>query len=102
SLTYYFRPGTHALTYPIPNYDGAVEPGSRLMNLVWYRNVPEGESLADLLTDRWGRPRDVALPPGAGPDEHLADFGATARAQLPPPIAEVALKPAEPFLQVMI
>jgi 2,6-dihydroxypyridine 3-monooxygenase len=27
SLTYYVRPGTHALTYPIPNYDGAVEPG---------------------------------------------------------------------------
>jgi 2,6-dihydroxypyridine 3-monooxygenase len=102
SLTYYFRPGTHALTYPIPNYDGAVEPGRRLMNLVWYRNVPEGEPLADLLTDRSGKQRDVSLPPGAVRDEHLADFRATAEAQLPPPIAEVALKTAEPFLQVMI
>jgi len=102
SLTYFFRPGTHALTYPIPNYDGAVEPGHRLMNLVWYRNVPEGEPLADLLTDRGGKQRDVSLPPGAVRDEHLADFRATAEAQLPPPIAEVALSTAEPFLQVMI
>ncbi len=102
SLTYFFRPGTHALTYPIPNYDGAVEPGRRLMNLVWYRNVPEGQPLADLLTDRSGRQRDVSLPPGAVRDEYLADFRDTALAQLPPPIAEVALKTAEPFLQVMI
>jgi 2,6-dihydroxypyridine 3-monooxygenase len=102
SLTYFFRPGTHALTYPIPNYDGAVEPGRRLMNLVWYRNVPEGQPLADLLTDRSGRQRDVSLPPGAVRDEYLTDFRDTAVAQLPPPIAEVALKTAEPFLQVMI
>jgi 2,6-dihydroxypyridine 3-monooxygenase len=102
SLTYWFRPGMHALTYPIPNYDGAVEPGRRLMNLVWYRNVPEGEPLADLLTDRSGRQRDVSLPPGAVRDEYLADFRDTAVAQLPPPLAEVALKTAEPFLQVMI
>jgi 2,6-dihydroxypyridine 3-monooxygenase len=102
SLTYYVRPESHALTYPIPNYDGAVAPGRRLMNLVWYRNVPAGEPLADLLTDRWGRQRDVSLPPGAVRDEHLADFRRTAAEQLPPPIAEVALGTAEPFLQVMI
>ncbi len=101
SLTYWFRPGTHALTYPIPNYDGAVEPGRRLMNLVWYRNVPEGQPLADLLTDRSGRQRDVSLPPGAVRDEHLAELR-DAAATLPPPLAEVALKTAEPFLQVMV
>jgi 2,6-dihydroxypyridine 3-monooxygenase len=101
SLTYWFRPGTHALTYPIPNYDGAVEPGRRLMNLVWYRNVPEGQPLADLLTDRSGRQRDVSLPPGAVRDQHLAELR-DAAATLPPPLAEVALKTAEPFLQVMV
>ena len=101
SLTYWFRPGTHALTYPIPNYDGAVEPGRRLMNLVWYRNVPEGQPLADLLTDRSGRQRDVSLPPGAVRDEHLAELR-DAATTLPPPLAEVALKTAEPFLQVMV
>jgi 2,6-dihydroxypyridine 3-monooxygenase len=102
SLTYYAGPHMHALTYPIPNYDGAVEPGRRLMNLVWYRNVPAGEPLADLLTDRSGRQRDVSLPPGAVRDEHLAAFRDAARDHLPPAIAEVALKAAEPFLQVMV
>ncbi|MGY1622305.1 FAD-dependent monooxygenase [Geodermatophilus sp. SYSU D00965] len=102
SLTYYVRPHSHALTYPIPNYDGAVEPGRRLMNLVWYRNVAQGAALADLLTDRTGRQRDVSLPPGAVRDEHLADFRDTAQAQLPPPLAEVAARAAAPFLQVMV
>jgi 2,6-dihydroxypyridine 3-monooxygenase len=72
------------------------------MNLVWYRNVPAGEPLSDLLTDRSGRQRDVSLPPGAVRDEHLADFRRTAAEQLPTPLAEVALKTAEPFLQVMV
>lgn len=102
SLTYYAGPGTHALTYPIPNYDGAVEPGRRLMNFVWYRNVRAGEDLADLLTDRTGTRREVSLPPGAVRDEHLAGFRRTAEEQLPPALAEVALTTAEPFLQVMI
>ncbi|MGY1602927.1 FAD binding domain-containing protein [Geodermatophilus sp. SYSU D00815] len=102
SLTYFAGQNTHALTYPIPNYDGAVAPGRRLMNLVWYRNVPEGPALDDLLTDRSGRQRAVSLPPGAVRDEHLADFRDTARATLPPAIAEVALGTAEPFLQVMV
>ncbi|HEY0507303.1 MAG TPA: FAD-dependent monooxygenase [Blastococcus sp.] len=102
SLTYYVRPGTHALTYPIPNYDGAVEPGRRLMNLVWYRNVAEGEPLADLLTDRSGRRRDVSVPPGAVRDEFVRDLHETAVAQLPPSLAEVVVKSPSPFLQVMI
>jgi 2,6-dihydroxypyridine 3-monooxygenase len=102
SLTYYVRPGTHALTYPIPNYDGAVEPGHRLMNLVWYRNVAEGQPLADLLTDRSGRRRDVSLPPGAVRDEFLAELRATAGSDLPPALAEVVVKSSAPFLQVMI
>jgi 2,6-dihydroxypyridine 3-monooxygenase len=102
SLTYHVRPGMHALTYPIPHYDGSVVPGSRLMNLVWYRNVPEGEPLADLLTDRWGRRRDVSLPPGAARDEQVAELRATAASVLPPAFVEVVQLTREPFVQVMI
>jgi 2,6-dihydroxypyridine 3-monooxygenase len=101
ALTYYAPPGMHALTYPIPHYDGAVERGKRLVNLVWYRNVPDGEPLADLLTDRTGRRRDVSLPPGAVREEHLAELRAAA-IDLPPAFAEVVARSPEPFLQVMI
>lgn len=102
ALTYHLGPGMHALTYPIPNYDSDAEPGRRLMNLVWYRNVPAGRPLADLLTDRWGTRRDVSLPPGSVRDEQAAELRATAAAVLPPPLAEVACRVAEPFLQVMV
>jgi 2,6-dihydroxypyridine 3-monooxygenase len=102
ALTYHVGPGTHALTYPIPHYDGSVTPGRRLMNLVWYRNVPAGAPLAELLTDRWGTRRDVSLPPGAARDEQVAELRATAAAVLPPPLAEVACRTPEPFVQVMI
>lgn len=102
SLTYFVGPGMHALTYPIPNYDGSVEPGRRLMNLLWYRNVPEGSALDDLLTDRSGRRRDVSLPPGAAREEHVTELRRGARALLPPSLAEVVVRCQAPFLQVMV
>ena len=102
SLTYYVRPGTHALTYPIPNYDGAVAPGRRLINLVWYRNVADGEPLADLLTDRQGRRREVSLPPGAVREDHVAELRAAAADLLPAPLAEVVRTSREPFVQVIV
>ncbi len=101
SLTYYVPPYSHALTYPIPHYDGSVEPGHRLVNLVWYRNVPAGR-LADLLTDRSGRRRDVSVPPGAVGDEHVGELRAAAGAELPPAFAEVVERSPAPFLQVML
>jgi 2,6-dihydroxypyridine 3-monooxygenase len=101
SLTYYVGPGTHALTYPIPHYDGSVEPGRRLVNLVWYRNVPVGEPLADLLTDRTGTRREVSVPPGAVRDVHLTELREAAGA-LPPPFTEVVRRSEAPFVQVMV
>lgn len=79
SLTYYVHPGGHALIYPIPNYDGSVETGHRLMNLVWYRNVAAGVPLDQLLTDRHGRRRGVSLPPGAVRPEYVDELRIAAR-----------------------
>lgn len=101
SLTYYVRPHGHALVYPIPNYDGAVEPGRRLANLVWYRNVAEGAPLDALLTDRTGRRRQLSLPPGAAQDRYVAEMREAGADQLPSPMAEVVHKTAEPFVQVL-
>lgn len=102
ALTYHVQPGTHALSYPIPHYDGSVRPGHRLMNLVWYRNVPAGPPLEDLLTDRSGRRRAVSLPPGTAREEVLAELRGSAQQLLPPPLAEVVLAPGEPFVQVIL
>ena len=99
-LTYQLLPASHILVYPIPGLDGAVEPGRRLMNMVWYRNVAEDE-LPALLTDRTGQQRSVSLPPGAARDDVVDEMRQYARDHLAPPIAEVVTGVAEPFVQAV-
>ena len=50
AIIYRLLDDSHILTYPIPNHDGGVAPGQRLINSVWYRNVPEGPELDALMT----------------------------------------------------
>ena len=100
ALTYQLLPDSHILVYPIPGLDGAVEPGRRLMNMVWYRNVPADE-LPDLLTDRSGQRRSVSLPPGAVRDDVVGELREFAVQHLAPPVAELVTAVAEPFVQAV-
>jgi 2,6-dihydroxypyridine 3-monooxygenase len=100
ALTYQLLPGSHILVYPIPGLDGAVELGRRLMNMVWYRNVPEPE-LPAFLTDRTGRRRAVSLPPGAATDDVVGEMRQFAARHLAPPIVEMVTSVAEPFVQAV-
>jgi 2,6-dihydroxypyridine 3-monooxygenase len=90
----------HILVYPIPGADGSIEAGRRLVNLVWYRNVPE-EELPEFLTDRDGMRREVSLPPGLVRDEQVDGLRRFATEHLAPPIAEVVCSAAEPFVQAV-
>jgi 2,6-dihydroxypyridine 3-monooxygenase len=101
ALTYQLLPNSHILVYPIPGLDGAVEPGRRLMNMVWYRNVPEPE-LPAFLTDRTGQQRAVSLPPGAARDDVVGEMRRFAARHLAPPIAETVTAVAEPFVQAVL
>jgi 2,6-dihydroxypyridine 3-monooxygenase len=100
ALTYQVLPGSHILAYPIPGPDGAIDVGDRLINMVWYRNVAEPD-LAAFLTDRDGQPRSVSLPPGSVRDELVDELRSSADALLAPPIAEVAARIREPFVQAV-
>jgi len=100
ALTYQVLAGSHILVYPIPGPDGAVGVGDRLINMVWYRNVAERD-LAAFLTDRDGRPRSVSLPPGSVRDELVDELRGSAAALLAPPIAEIAARVREPFVQAV-
>jgi 2,6-dihydroxypyridine 3-monooxygenase len=101
AITYQLLANSHILVYPIPNRDGALEPGRRLMNFVWYRNVAAGEPLATLLTDRAGRRHEGSLPPGMAQARYIDELLDFARRHLAPPIAEVVLRTADPFVQVI-
>jgi 2,6-dihydroxypyridine 3-monooxygenase len=100
ALVYQVIPASHILIYPIPNVDGATEPGRRLLNFVWYRNYP-GSALDDLMTDRAGVRRDITLPPGTVDPAHVAEMRAFASTHLAPPLAAVVLGAEEPFVQVV-
>lgn len=100
AITYQVLPRSHILVYPIPGPDGATEPGQRLMNMVWYRNVP-AEALPEFLTGRDGVAREVSLPPGQARDEQVAQLRTVATDALAPVIADVVTSVAEPFVQAV-
>lgn len=102
ALCYYVIPGSHILTYPIPSSSGAVESGHRLTNWVWYRNVPEGDELTALMTDRQGRRQLLSLAPGTVREEYVENLRRTAAVSLPPPLAETVQKTADPFVQAIV
>jgi 2,6-dihydroxypyridine 3-monooxygenase len=101
AITYQLVPNSHVLVYPIPSLAGDLEPGRRLANFVWYRNVPAGEALEDLLTDRRGHTHDASLPPGAAREAYVDEILSYAEEHLAPQIAEVVLKTEKPFVQVV-
>jgi 2,6-dihydroxypyridine 3-monooxygenase len=101
AITYYVYANSHILVYPIPGLDGSVEPGDRLVNIVWYRNYQAGDDVEHLLVDRDGDRRDVSIPPGAVSDVHVAEARAVASARLPGCLAEVVNAIDRLFVQVV-
>ncbi len=101
ALTYQVLDRSHILVYPIPGLDGSLRPGDRLINIVWYVNVPAGAALDRLMTGRDGVRRAVSLPPGAATAAAVGDMRRAAAASLAEPIAEVVTAIAEPFVQAI-
>lgn len=101
SIIYHLLDHGHVIAYPIPSLDGSTAPGHGLVNLVWYRNVPAGPALADLLTGRDGQVHEISMPPGAVGDQHLEELREAAL-DLPPVHREVVRACAAPFIQAMV
>jgi 2,6-dihydroxypyridine 3-monooxygenase len=102
AITYFVGRNTHILTYPIPDFDGSVEPQRRRINFVWYVNVSRGAALTDLLTDNKGVARDVTVGPGAVQERHVEALFDAAAAALPASLAEIVIQSREPFVQVVV
>jgi len=101
AITYHIMPHSHFLTYPIPAKDDPTG-GLPLIHWLWYRNVPAGESLTQLMTDHQGMVRPVSLPPGAVASSAIAQVRADGAAALPPPLADLLVRTEQPFLQAVM
>lgn len=101
AITYHVMPNSHILAYPIPNREGSLEPGRRLTNWVWYRNVPPAE-LDDLLTTPDGERRELSLRPGQVREGHVRELAGAAEEDLPAPLQEMVRRTEEPFVQVVV
>lgn len=90
------------LEYRVPGEDGAVDPGRRRWNWVWFRKVSEGPALARLLTDRHGAAHRFSLPPGVVGEAAKRELREAAVQLLAPSFSELVLATAEPFIQAIV
>ncbi len=86
----------HMSIYPIPGQ--AAEPDYAI---VWYRPVAPAD-LPALMVDRSGKQREWSVPAGWVKPSTIETLRADARRELPAAAAEVLLKIADPFIQVIV
>jgi 2,6-dihydroxypyridine 3-monooxygenase len=101
AITYCVLPHGHLLAYPIPAPEAEGSSGRRLLNWLWYVNVPAGAELDDLLTDVDGVRRAVSVPPGLVAPRHVERLRDEAARTLPPQLATTVRATLQPFVQVV-
>ncbi|KAJ9664776.1 hypothetical protein H2198_000122 [Neophaeococcomyces mojaviensis] len=96
-------PNTQILAYTIPNAEGTLEKGKRLINWVWYHNVEElSDEYAELMTDTEGNKHRFTLPTGGHMQPHVWERQKQfAKKTLPPQFAELVDKTDKPFVQAI-
>lgn len=65
-------------------------------------NVPQGEKLHSLLTDRHGSEREFSVPQGEVNDEYISQQRATAQSTLPGVFHELVIATIDPFIQTIV
>lgn len=101
-FTFYHARGNQILAYVIPGENGALEPGKRLINWVWYCNYGEGsKELEGLMTGTDDKRHPITLPVGKMRPEILNRQRAHAKKILPPQFAEIVCDTQQPFIQAI-
>ncbi|MGE0717980.1 MAG: FAD-dependent monooxygenase [Alphaproteobacteria bacterium] len=94
-----FPPGGQFIGYPVGGADDSIEPGHRRYNFLWYRHVPDGAPLTDLLTDASGRTHDYSIPPPLIRPDLVRRLAQDAARDLPGPLADTVALAHHPMLQ---
>lgn len=102
ALGYAVGERSHICMYVIPGPSGELARGRRLLNYVWYRNVPPGPALDELMTDKRGYASPASVPPGQVQDRYVDQLRRDAVRELPPGPAELVLRTEQPYLQPVL
>ncbi|WP_189188288.1 FAD binding domain-containing protein [Streptomyces albiflavescens] len=100
-FSFYDGEHTQFLCYFIPGDFGAVAPGSRRMNWVWYVRA-DAAGLDRITTDRDGTAYGLSLPPGLIAPQVHAELLDRARTLLPEPLRRLVEGTREPFAQAIL
>lgn len=101
-FSFFHAEGIQILAYTIPGRYGAMRPGERLLNWVWYVNYEENSpEHVELMTDKDGKRHHITLPPGGIADDVWARQKEDAKRLLPPQFAELVEKTEVPFVQAI-
>jgi 2-polyprenyl-6-methoxyphenol hydroxylase-like FAD-dependent oxidoreductase len=96
----FHAPGTQILAYTMPGANGSVKPGDRLLNWVYYINLPSAE-LTELLTDIDGVRHRITIPPGKIDPKSWEKQKLIARERLCPQFADLVCGTRKPFVQAI-
>jgi 2-polyprenyl-6-methoxyphenol hydroxylase-like FAD-dependent oxidoreductase len=86
------------VSLPVPGADNDPRPGHRRYYFIWYRPASPAEQRA-LFTDASGRDHGLAIPPPLIRGEFIAAMKSDARRVLPPVLADIVARVAQPLLQ---
>jgi 2-polyprenyl-6-methoxyphenol hydroxylase-like FAD-dependent oxidoreductase len=100
-IAFTFPAGEMTLSTPIPGADDDVRRGHRRYYFIWYRPAEPERRLRDLMTDASGRYQGFAIPPPLIRADHIAAMRADAAALLPPMLADIVARAAQPLLQAV-
>ena len=100
-FTFFLGENTQVLCYLIPGPSGELARGERLLNWVWYWNVPEGAALREVLTDKDGKLHEYSVPWGRARENLVRQQKATAAEALPEAFGRLVMETDEPFVQVI-
>ena len=100
---FFHGPSTQMLAYTIPGPAGTLTKGQRLVNWVWYVNVPEAsQEYKDFMTDKDGNIHRYTWPTGGKMRDEIWDAQKKkAKESLPPQYAELIFKTKMPFVQAI-
>jgi 2-polyprenyl-6-methoxyphenol hydroxylase-like FAD-dependent oxidoreductase len=106
-FTFFHTKGIQILAYLIPGENGTLEPGHRLINFVYYTNVPSpsltepSPEFRELMTDVDGQYHRITMPPGKTDPQAWEKQRKIARERLPPQFGEIVCGTKKPFVQAI-